>query len=242
MKKILFFAVFVLHAILSSAQYCSTQKGQKLYYDVLFDGNQSEVYSVVSDVMERNDSCFVTLGNSFSTAGHQFPIKDVQLKDTVLSSSVAYSKGNTLIYLQDEKTVMSNLTSMLSGMLDEKGMKKAKDKFDMKGQIVLVLNEKVKKGDKLTPCTMTTKIGPMSVTTSMNGQYAGFQEITTPAGQFYCIKVTYTLNVKMLMVNETVEVTAWYAKGVGLVKEIEKSKKLNKTTEKTLKKIENIQS
>lgn len=44
------------------------------------------------------------------------------------------------------------------------------------------------------------------------------------------------------MFTETVDVTAWYAKGVGLVKEIEKSKKMNKTTEKTLKKIENTPS
>ena len=242
MKKIVLFIVCVVHAVFSSAQYCSTRKGQKLYYDVLFDGKKSEVHSVISDVTNRNDSCIVTVQDFFSDMSNSFSIENVQFKDTVLLSSVVYSKGNTLVYLQDGETDKANMISMLSGMLDKKDMSKAKDNLDMKGQIILVLNDKVKKGDKITPCEMVTKIGPMSITTSMEGRYAGFEEISTAAGKFYCAKVTYTLKMKMLMFTETVDVTAWYAMGVGLVKEIEKSKKMNKTTEKTLKKIENTPS
>ena len=39
----------------------------------------------------------------------------------------------------------------------------------------------------------------MTMTVSMKGQYEGTETISTPAGEFDCVKVTYSMKVKFFM-------------------------------------------
>jgi hypothetical protein len=45
----------------------------------------------------------------------------------------------------------------------------------------------------------------------------GFEKVTTPAGTFDCVKITYTLETKM-MFKITMSGAEWFAKDVGVVK------------------------
>lgn len=227
MNKMILFLLCMANALIASAQYCCLQEGQKLRYE-MFDGEKSsEIISSVVNVEERNDSCFVTVRDSV-------PEMNERLKGATLCSRMACSGGNTLVYLQDENTGRENIYSMLSGALDEKQLAEAKDKFSMEGEISLLLNDGMKEGDKLAPCEMTIHIGPLSMKTTMKGKCEGREILSVPAGRFECVKVAYTLKLKFFLFSETSEVTEWYAKGVGLVKHEETSKKTGKTMVKTL--------
>lgn len=66
----------MLSAIAASAQYCSIQKGQKLYYEVLTGKKKAETYTSVVNVEKVNDSTFITLGDFV-------PKMNEKMKDTL---------------------------------------------------------------------------------------------------------------------------------------------------------------
>lgn len=84
---------------------------------------------------------------------------------------------------------------------------------------------------------MSIRIKPVTMTVSIKGEYEGTETISTPAGQFDCVKVTYSMKMKFFMFSDESQITEWYAKGVGLVKHEEKSRKLGQKMVKTLTKI-----
>ena len=183
--------------------------------------------------MEKvNDSTFITLGDFV-------PRMNEKMKDTLFYQKVAYANNNTLIYLQDGESMKDNICGMMAEALNKKDMTSAKAKFDTNGKICLLLNEKRQKGEKIESGEMTIRIKPVTMTVSMKGQYEGTEIISTPAGEFDCVKVTYSMKVKFFMFSDESQVTEWYAKGVGLVKHEESSRKLGQKMTKTLTKIEN---
>ena len=77
---------------------------------------------------------------------------------------------------------------------------------------------------------------PMGVKIT-KGTYQGYEEIEVPAGKFNCLKVTYTTTI-IGQPGDT-KVTAWYAPGVGLVKQNEADKKGKEKNSTVLKEIKN---
>lgn len=218
MKNYVLLLVCMLSAIAASAQYCSIQKGQKLYYEVLTGKKKTETYTSVVNVEKVNDSTFITLGDFV-------PKMNEKMKDTLFYQKVAYANNNTLIYLQDGESMKDNICGKFAK--------------NTNGKICLLLNEKRQKGEKIESDEMTIRIKPVTMTVSMKGQYEGTETISTPAGKFDCVKVTYSMKVKFFMFSDESQVTEWYAKGVGLVKHEESSRKLGQKMTKTLTKIEN---
>jgi hypothetical protein len=78
-------------------------------------------------------------------------------------------------------------------------------------------------GDKLKDASINakTQMGGMTLMnmdmTISNRQVAGNETVTTPAGTFDCVKLTYTIQMK-LMGNRTLTATEWLAPGAGVVK------------------------
>ena len=48
--------------------------------------------------------------------------------------------------------------------------------------------------------------------------YMGNETISTTAGKFDCVKISYLQRTKIVLKTTTLRVTEWYAEGVGLVK------------------------
>lgn len=166
MKNYVLLLVCMLSAIAASAQYCSIQKGQKLYYEVLTGKKKAETYTSVVNVEKVNDSTFITLGDFV-------PKMNEKMKDTLFYQKVAYANNNTLIYLQDGESMKDNICGMMAEALNKKDMTSAKAKFDTNGKICLLLNEKRQKGEKIESGEMTIRIKPVTMTVSMKGQYEG---------------------------------------------------------------------
>lgn len=79
-------------------------------------------------------------------------------------------------------------------------------------------------GQQLPDGTMEVKasmggLGAMTTTIELlNRKVEGFEEVTTPAGTFNCVKISQDTNVRVMGINKGASSISWLAKGVGTVK------------------------
>ena len=64
--------------------------------------------------------------------------------------------------------------------------------------------------------------------------YMGNETVSTTAGKFDCIKISYLKRTKIVLKTTTLRITEWYAKGVGLVVKSEAYDTKGKSYGKTL--------
>lgn len=86
-----------------------------------------------------------------------------------------------------------------------------------------VLPNDVKVGQKLPDSenVISTKMGPMNVNLTINiseHMVEAEEALTTEAGTFDCIKVSYIAETKAMMIKNQMKVVNWYAKGIGTIK------------------------
>lgn len=221
MKKNIFVTLLLMSmgAASACAQYYNTQSDRTLYYEVRTgdtDEKHTE-YSVIQQTTMRNDSTFITQNDFFP------PISE-QIKDSLLVQRIIYANGATIILLKDEESEKSNLTRMISSMMKE-------DKGDWKnrmvttGSIRITLDDEKKKGEKIQTDKFVLQAGPLTITTTLNGEYQGFETVHTPAGDFNCLKIAYKMKTKFFLFSETIQTIEWYAKDIGLVKREESNGK-----------------
>ena len=207
MKKALFiFLSAALGNILAAnAQYYNTT-GKHLYYETHNSRNNitRQSLSFVKQTEAGNDTLHITLADSV------LPLNE-EKKGFMSRQKIAYTQDNK----EKEEEIMKKLSS--------------------EGCIYIVLHNRVRKGEKMKKSKYTFKAGPIKMTTTLNGEYQGFERLKTPAGEFDCIKLTYTMKANMLLFfSETVNITEWYAQGIGLVKSEEYENKEKTKTIKTL--------
>ncbi len=78
-------------------------------------------------------------------------------------------------------------------------------------------------GDRLSDVSMqlSSSSGPMTMKTTVehtDRKVEAFEEITTAAGTFDCIKISYSSRAKVMVANVSTQSVDWYAKGVGIVR------------------------
>jgi len=88
---------------------------------------------------------------------------------------------------------------------------------------VFAIPPRAQAGDELEDINLTIKAGMsgINMTTSVDHidrKVIGRETITTDAGTFDCIKITYTQRAKIVMANRVEQITEWHAIGIGLVK------------------------
>lgn len=108
----------------------------------------------------------------------------------------------------------------------------------------LVYPAKLTAGDKLRDASFSVKsalesgMTLMTINATLTGrEVAGVETIHTPAGTFECVKITYTLNVRM-MGNRTLSGVEYLAKGIGVVKSEQFDAKGRKQSSLVLTKLE----
>lgn len=211
-----------------NAQYYNSVPNRILYYEV-YNSTNNKTHgesSYIKQTMTRNDSLFIIQSDFYP------PIND-QIKDSVLLLKIIQTNENTIIFLKDEETEKNNIKQMIYSITQKDNIDSNKEVIST-GSIQVVINDNIKKGDKIRTDKFTLKIGPISTTTTLNGEYQGFDVIQTSAGEFNCIKISYKIKVKFLFFSETSYVTEWYAKSIGLVKREEYNEKQKSKTIKTL--------
>ena len=228
MKKTLF--VFLLatlaHSVTVNAQYYNTS-AKHLYYESHNSSNDAthRILSFIERTAASNDTLYITQSDSVLP-------RNGQTKGNMSRQKIAYTHGNTIIYIMDETSLYDEMRIIVE---DKKKEEEIKKKFSSKGTISISLNDRLKKGEKIKTSKFTIKAGPVKMTTTLSGEYQGLERIETPAGEFDCRKITYTIKATFfLFFSETSNVTEWYAKDIGLVKSEEYTPKEKSRTIKTL--------
>lgn len=104
-----------------------------------------------------------------------------------------------------------------------------------KGRLEIVIDPKAEVGSKIPNSTLRLNAGQMAMTMNIwEGKFLGTESVTTEAGTFDCVKISYVMRQSTPAGNEKDNVTAWYSKGIGLVKEVKTDKKGNVTAERSL--------
>lgn len=203
-KKIGLFASFILLMTIATAQDCSMYFPSKVgsvltyvYSEKVDKPLSSCTYSLVSQ--ETKDG--VTINN---IAGESFDKKD---KSTMKFNFTSKCDG---------KGFFIDMKSYLSGM-DMKNIGDFKiESSEVQIPSVLVAGQKLNDGWlTLTmegPVTMTIK------TTFTNRKVEAFEDVTTTAGTFKCVKISYETETEAMFMKTKTKVVEWYALNIGLVR------------------------
>lgn len=141
-----------------------------------------------------------------------------------ISSSVKDEKGELLANSNYEVTCSGDVVSIdFKSMMSPQLMEQYKDiDFEITGNNIEIPNN-LNVGDKLPDSNMEMIMNMAGMNMKMNvamkdRSVSGKETITTPAGTFDCVVITYTSEFKMGMTrNGTAK--QWLSKGVGMVKQ-----------------------
>lgn len=247
MKNIVSLLVaFILGAGASVAQYMCVEQGTVLIYTETADRDGKEevadhASTVVSASTDEAGVVSVKVEDIRILPGTNFG----EIKDY---SYYAYNPttGNTLHTLITADDYKESFVSMMvegarnaGQFVSDSDISELKDNIKVKGEISLDLPAEPTKDAKISNKTMKMSIGEQSMSMNLwEGKYLGFEDVETPAGKFEnCIKVSFTIKTTTPMQSEKTYCTAWYAKGVGLVKSIDADKKGKVISEDILKEI-----
>lgn len=93
------------------------------------------------------------------------------------------------------------------------------EKLKFKGDNSFTIKDGAKGGESIPGPFLSG--GPQHAENEVNisgAAYMGNETISTTAGKFDCVKISYLQRTKIVLKTTTLRITEWYAEGVGLVK------------------------
>ena len=94
-----------------------------------------------------------------------------------------------------------------------------REELKYKGDNSFVLKEHAEGGESMPDRSYALIVKMLKNEITISGAaYMGEEQISTTAGKFDCIKITYLKRTKVVLKSTTHRVTEWYAEGIGLVK------------------------
>ena len=207
MKKVLFLLVFFASITVVLAQDCKmffpSEEGTQMEI-TNYDKNDKVTGKTVQHILKREEE-----GDKLSvTVNHEsFDKKDEKVADGEFT--VTCEDG---VFYMDMRNYIDD-----EALAAYKNVEIAVDASNMS------FNSDVEVGDKLPDASITIKASSSGVNmftmTVMitNREVTGLEEISTPAGTFNCLKITYDIETKML-VKVQAKAVEWIAEDVGVVK------------------------
>ncbi|WP_300725862.1 hypothetical protein [uncultured Bacteroides sp.] len=211
MKKMLFMVAFALACQAIHAQYFCSNKGTELHYVNYDDAGQS----VSNETMTVSD---VARNNVGVAARYFSKIVTVKSKTEYTLYDWSYDGKNTVCKedLMYGEYIADDLDPAAYNKMAHDAMAEV---VKFKGDNSIILKNDPKAGDTM-PDRSYSYVGTLlrNETHISGGSYLGRETVSTTAGKFDCIKISYLKRSKIMLKSETLRVTEWYAKGVGLVK------------------------
>lgn len=213
MKKVLIVVGALFMTTVMHAQYfCSTPKAELHYV------NYDEAGQSISDATAYVQNVDKSASRIFT----DYLFKHVTTK----------SKNNTSYSLvrwtyQDGKTICAE--DLMYGLYiaddsdpaqyDETMRMKMMDRHKYKGDNSFFLSDNAKAGEELPDRFYQLAENMIKKEVTISGvTYMGEEQISTTAGKFQCLKISYLQRSKIVLKSSNVRVNEWYAKGIGLVK------------------------
>ena len=213
MKKFLMIvgALFVCHA--TQAQYfCSTPKAE-LYYV-----NYDEAGQSVADVTAYVQNVDTSDARIFTDYLYKYVTTKSKNNTSYSLVRWTYKDGRTTC-AEDLMYGMYLADGMDPARYDETARMKRMDQHKYKGDNTFYLADQAQAGAELPDRFYQVAENMIKKSISITGvTYMGDEQISTTAGKFNCIKVSYLKRTKIVLKTTTERVLEWYAKGIGLVK------------------------
>lgn len=220
--------LLILYVGLAKAQYCNVQRGAKLYYKTIDIKSKTTTIDIshIAEVYEKGDDLIVkqlNYGKKMDNSKQDSLQIQLFIYDKKSETQVVFIDGET--ENEQTKQMMASHYPKEKKVDFEKTYSEIKKRIRVEGRLSIPLKSDVKKGDDVPACKVSYKVGFMKMSAILSGKYEGFETIYTPAGKFDCLKVSYVVQAKMMLMSEKTYITEWYAVGVGLVKNEESTKK-----------------
>ena len=222
MKRFMMFAALILFSMAAVAQEYQVmpEPGKKMSYEVNAVTPMGVTRMYVTQILEKTDDGKYIVNSSASTA------EGVEGQQSSLTYSIADGE-----YVISVKEVLADQLAQMGGNLE------IFEATDLHYPVALSENSELK------PATMRIKVNiqgmDMDMTISIKERKTtSTEEITTPAGTFTCLKMTEKQVISLMGQEQVSEVTYWYGKGIGLVKQATVAMGGMVSTELLLKKME----
>ncbi|MBR5200026.1 MAG: hypothetical protein IKW20_09435 [Bacteroidales bacterium] len=171
----------------------------------------------------------------------KFCVEDVYTDSNETTKDYVYYRFKNGEYVIDMSAVlgMESLTELVDSALAEQGAEVPEEEIEAVIKEELNITGDVRgiprypKVGKLPDYKVQFKFSILNIKIyGENRSIVGIETIQTPAGEFECFILEETLTTKMMLGKEVEKIRAWYAYGIGLVKEItyDKKDKLVSTT------------
>lgn len=213
MKKMLLFVCAVLACFSLHAQYFCTVEGTELHYV-----NYDEAGQSVSN--ETATVSFVGRNDGKVTACYINKIVTNKLKDNTSYTRFDWSyDGNQTVCAEDLVYGPYIDSDSDPDKYDTAARTAMREELKYKGDNSFVLKEHAEGGESMPDRSYALIVKMLKNEITISGAaYMGEEQISTTAGKFDCIKITYLKRTKVVLKSTTHRVTEWYAEGIGLVK------------------------
>lgn len=213
MKKMLLAIVALLAYHTMQAQYFCTTQGTELHYVNYDEAGQSlsnetvTVYNVVKNA---------------SGESAQYLAKIVTNKTKNNTSYTLYNwnyDGNVTTCQEDLMYGPYIKSDSDPAKYDSKARQAMAEELKLKGDNSFTIKKHASAGESIPDRTYSLIFNMLKNEINISGAaYMGEEKVSTTAGKFDCIKISYLKRTKIVLKTETVRVTEWYAEGIGLVK------------------------
>lgn len=213
MKKMLLAIVALLACHTMQAQYFCTTQGTELHYVNYDEAGQSlsnetvTVYNVVKNA---------------SGESAQYLAKIVTNKTKNNTSYTLYNwnyDGNVTTCQEDLMYGPYIKSDSDPAKYDSKARQAMAEELKLKGDNSFTIKKHASAGVSIPDRTYSLIFNMLKNEINISGAaYMGEEKVSTTAGKFDCIKISYLKRTKIVLKTETVRVTEWYAEGIGLVK------------------------
>lgn len=213
MKKMLLAIVALLACHTMQAQYFCATQGTELHYVNYDEAGQSlsnetvTVYNVVKNA---------------SGESAQYLAKIVTNKTKNNTSYTLYNwnyDGNVTTCQEDLMYGPYIKSDSDPAKYDSKARQAMAEELKLKGDNSFTIKKHASAGESIPDRTYSLISNMLKNEINISGAaYMGEEKVSTTAGKFDCIKISYLKRTKIVLKTETVRVTEWYAEGIGLVK------------------------
>ena len=221
----------VFAAVAATAQYAPTTAGTVLHYQVKKYADNGETArnatSTVDSIATADETTTVYVTDHTDMSG----TLDTE-PDTHMEYRFTTAEAPTTVVLMTADEFKTQLIDMVRREVEGAGqMVSDADREQMSnairpsGKLQLVIDPAAADGAKIASASMRVSMNIFTMAMHItNAKFLGKETITVPAGEYECVKVQYVYKFNAGPETERVNVTAWYAPGIGLVKEEDRTK------------------
>lgn len=213
MRKLVFMIVTLLACYNVQAQYFCTKQGTELSYVTYDEAGQSISNETVTVTNVRKQD-----GKTLAMYFTKIVLNKAKNNTSYTLYNWSYD-GNESLCIEDLMYGPYIASDSDPARYDDTIREALMVDKKFKGDNSFTLKDKAKGGESMPDRTYSYLNGVLkNEITISGGAYMGKEQISTTAGKFDCIKISYLKRTKIVLKNTTVRVTEWYAKGIGLVK------------------------